>query len=363
MIIQNLGGTALNVSSISVPSPFVVDWSSGRIGAYSSQSVTVSFRPRGTYPQSYSETIIVNSDASSGVNTIACYGTSIAAVADAPIIDAPSSLDFGVVTIGSTGTQMMTISNSGTAQLRITSIDYPSLFVGDWAGGTIEAGANHVVYVSFRPRSTPPQSYLGTITINSNAGSGVSTVRCVGTSASASSCTPTPSTASASISISGSLNFAGVAVGGSASQSMTISNTGTATLTVNSITYPSGFSGAWSGNIGAGNSQVVTVYFTPTIANVAYGGVVIVNSNAVSGTNTISCSGTGVVAVTPIVATVSSCTIGGGGGVGGGGASAGCTPSGSCATTPPKHGYGWLAALLLLFGGAYYLLGEDKDLS
>jgi len=73
---------------------------------------------------------------------------------------------------------------------------------------------------------------------------------------------------------------------------LTINNTGNATLTVSSISYPSGFSGAWSGTIAAGGSQPVTVTFSPTSAT-TYGGTVTVNSDATSGGNTITASGTG----------------------------------------------------------------------
>jgi hypothetical protein len=73
---------------------------------------------------------------------------------------------------------------------------------------------------------------------------------------------------------------------------MTIANSGNATLTVSSISYPAGFSGAWSGTIAAGGSQNVTVTFAPT-ALISYGGTVTVNSDATSGTSTISASGTG----------------------------------------------------------------------
>ncbi len=58
------------------------------------------------------------------------------------------------------------------------------------------------------------------------------------------------------------------------------------------ITYPTGFSGAWSGTIAAGGSQPVTVTFAP-VAATAYSGTVTVNSDKTSGTNTIAVSGTG----------------------------------------------------------------------
>lgn len=102
------------------------------------------------------------------------------------------------------------------------------------------------------------------------------------------------------ISLSGSLAFGNVNVGSSSGATMTISNTGNSTLSVSSITYPSGFSGSWSGGtIAASSSQNVTVTFSPS-SETSYNGTITVNSDKTSGTNTISCSGTGTAVATPV---------------------------------------------------------------
>ena len=74
-----------------------------------------------------------------------------------------------------------------------------------------------------------------------------------------------------------------------------ISASGNTTLTVSSISYPGGFSGAWSGTIAAGGSHNVVVTFAPT-AVASYSGTVTVNSDATSGTATLAVSGTGMAA-------------------------------------------------------------------
>jgi PKD repeat protein len=76
---------------------------------------------------------------------------------------------------------------------------------------------------------------------------------------------------------------------------LTITNSGNSVLTVSGISYPAGFSGAWSGTIAANGSQNVTVTFAPT-AVTSYSGTVTVSSDATSGGNTISASGTGTAA-------------------------------------------------------------------
>ena len=72
MTISNTGNSPLAVSSISYPSGFGGNWPSGTIAAGGSQNVTVTFSPAAA--QAYSGTITVNSDATSGTNTIAPSG-------------------------------------------------------------------------------------------------------------------------------------------------------------------------------------------------------------------------------------------------------------------------------------------------
>jgi hypothetical protein len=84
----------------------------------------------------------------------------------------------------------------------------------------------------------------------------------------------------------------------------TIGNTGNSTLTVTgmTVTAPGLIAGVFASNyssggtIPAGGSQTVTVRFTPTVAQ-SYSGVVTVNGDHTSGTNTIAISGTGTASV------------------------------------------------------------------
>jgi hypothetical protein len=106
------------------------------------------------------------------------------------------------------------------------------------------------------------------------------------------------------IRLSGDLAFGKVNVStSSASRNLTIFNDSASSFTVTSITYPTGFSGAFSGTVAAGSSQVVPVTFSPTLAQI-YSSSLTVNSNAPSGVNTLAVSGEGQ-AVTPTTPTLS----------------------------------------------------------
>ena len=201
------------------------------------------------------------------------------------IIGLSGNLAFGSVMVGSSSQSTLTINNTGNSTMTVSSISYPSGFSGAWSG-TVAAGGSQPVTVTFSPTSAT--SYSGTVTVNSDKTSGTNTIAASGTGT---------LTLTRIISLSGNLAFGGVMVGSSSQSTLTINNTGSSTMTVSSISYPSGFSGAWSGTVAAGGSQPVTVTFSPTSAT-SYGGTVTVNSNKTSGMNTIAASGTG--SLTPV---------------------------------------------------------------
>ena len=86
---------------------------------------------------------------------------------------------------------------------------------------------------------------------------------------------------------------------------LTITNTGNTLLSVTRISYPAGFSGNWSsGGIPAGESQNVTVTFSPRAA-IPYGGSIVAYSDATGGSARIVASGNGVPApAAPTVVTL-----------------------------------------------------------
>lgn len=117
-----------------------------------------------------------------------------------------------------------------------------------------------------------------------------------GDSASPTSPTPTaPATPTRIINVSGNLAFGDVPVGGQRDLTYTIANSGTSALTVTGTTISGGLSThtlfSWtSGTIAAGATQTVTVRFQPTTAG-SYNGVISVNGDQTSGTNTTLITG------------------------------------------------------------------------
>jgi hypothetical protein len=277
LTITNTGNASFTVSDIQLPQGFSASWTSGAIAAGENQEVIITFVPNEA--KTYSGEIVINSDATSGESSVVVSGEG----KPAPRISLSGNLTFGELSLNTSNSKEFTISNTGTASLNVTSIDVPDGYSIDWNSGSIAAGADQTVSVTFTPIEN--KSYDGTLTVNSNAapvgnelsisGSGVETV--------------------SAIELSGDINFGNVEVNTSASHSMSIKNTGDGALEVTSIEIPPGFATNWSsGSIAAGASKDVTISFNPQ-EDKDYSGKIIIHSNASSGNNEINISGSGMI--------------------------------------------------------------------
>jgi hypothetical protein len=209
-------------------------------------------------------------------------------------------LNFGNITINTSSTKTIQLVNNSTGSINISSVSVASPFSTNWSSGSIQAGASQAVIVTFNPTTVGNAS--GTLTINSNAANSPTTIAANGFGVQ-------QTTQTKIISLSGNLSYGDVTVGQTSSRTLTISNTGNSPLVVSSISTPQGFSGSYNGTIQAGNSANVTITFSPTSVQ-TYGGNITVNSDATSGTNTKTVSGTGITAgptVTPSLGTYASC--------------------------------------------------------
>jgi hypothetical protein len=282
LTITNTGTSTLTVTSINYPSCFSGNWSGGTIPPGGSRNVTVTFSP--VSMASFGGTVTVNSNATAGANTIVASGTGIIVTR---IISVSGDLAFGDVFIESPHPQRtVTISNTGNSPLTISSIAYPFGFSGNWSYAQIPPGGSKDLIVTFWPSYV--RSYEGVITFNSDKTSGGNTII-----ASGNGLTLNPTRI---IFLEGYLDFGNIPVGTTAQLTLYIRNHGNSPLTVTSISYPDGFSGNWSGGvIPPSDSRLVAVKFLP-VAMTSYGGMVTVNSDMTSGTNTMAASGNGALA-------------------------------------------------------------------
>jgi len=94
------------------------------------------------------------------------------------VIVLSGTLAFGDVTDGQSATGTLVITNTGSAQLDVTNINYPAGFSGSWSGA-IASDSSRDVTVTFAP--TAAATYGGNITVNSDATAGSSQIAVSGT--------------------------------------------------------------------------------------------------------------------------------------------------------------------------------------
>src|SRR6516162_4959300 len=280
-----VSGTGFSLSGINTPMT---------VAAGASMNFTVSFQPTTTGAASGS--VEISSNASTSPLTISLAGTGVTTSTPA-ISVTPAALNFGNLTVKTSASQTVKLSNTGTAALTISQASVSGTgfsLSGLAAPVTVPAGASMNFTVSFQPAAAGAAS--GSISINHNAGSSPAVISLTGTGV---------ATSTTAISVTpGALNFGNLTVKTSASQTVKLSNTGTAALTISQASV-SGTGFSLSGlaapvTVPAGASMNFTVSFHPAAAGAASGSISI-NHNAGSSPAVISLTGTGVATSTTAI--------------------------------------------------------------
>jgi Abnormal spindle-like microcephaly-assoc'd, ASPM-SPD-2-Hydin len=280
--LTNTGTASLNVLQAAVTGGgFGVSGFSGSatLAAGQSLSLTVSFAP--ATATSATGSLSVVSSATNSPATIALSGTGV----QGQLTANPSTASFGNVTVGSSGSQTITLTNGGTASVAISggSVSGTGYSMSGLSTITLNAGKSTTFTAQFAP--TTAGAATGGISITSSAPGSPLTIALGGTGTQP-QLTISPTSAP----------FGNVAVGSSSTQNVTLTNSGSGALNITSAT-PSGtgfsFTGLGAQTINAGASVTVPVKFSPTSAGAATGSISI-SSNAPGSPATIALSGTGV---------------------------------------------------------------------
>ncbi|HXJ96314.1 MAG TPA: choice-of-anchor D domain-containing protein [Terriglobia bacterium] len=265
----------------------------GSVAAGASCTFSVTFVP--TAAGTRSATLSITDAGGGSPQTVALTGT-----ATSTVTLAPTSLTFASQTVGTTSAaQAVTLSNTGTTALSITSITITPASPADFAqtnncGTSVAAGANCTINVTFTPTAT------GTRTASvSVADSGPGSPQLV-------SLTGTGAAPAVTLSVP-SLTFASQAVGTtSAAQAVTLTNTGTAALSITSIsitgTNPGDFAqtNTCGTSVAAGANCSISVTFTPAASGTRSASISIAD-NATGSPQTVTLTGSGTGASTPAV--------------------------------------------------------------
>ncbi len=326
--LTNLGTSSAQVSTFLLsgnnPSDFSISGLTGvTIAPNSAIIFNVTFVPLATGARSASLSILDNTSGSP--HNVTLQGTG---AVPAPIFQTnPTSLTFSSQALGHTSTlQALTISNTGTASLIISSLSVSGANAGDFAyqviGGTnitfgrfgtfpvtIAPGGTMSVNVSFTP--TQNGARAATLVSSDNAGGNPHSISLSGTGGTATapgfSASPNP------------LTFQGQQVGTtSAAQSITISNPGSAQLQITALAlsggnagdfaFAPGFNPAQTINVAAAGNTSVPIVFTPTVAG-ARTTSLLVTDNATGSPHSVTINGSATSAEQGPAATLSTTSI------------------------------------------------------
>jgi hypothetical protein len=292
LTLTNTGSAALVISSISVTGPFLTVTAGGcspgmSIPPGASCGLGVVLHPATI--GSFTGTLVINSNAAAITPAV----INLSGSGDGPIISvSPTSLSFGTVAVGSSQTQVVTVSNTGARPLSIYSIQSSSNFAQtNDCGSTVAAGASCSINVTFTPSAA--QQYTGTLMIDSNTVVGHTTKIVFLSGAGA-----TPAISVYPLSI----DFGQQPLGTSATQSVSISNSGSADLTISAINL-SGADFQQTNNCPARLAPIqgctVNLIFTPSSVGARNGSLTITH-DAPDSPTTVTLTGNGTQPATAI---------------------------------------------------------------
>lgn len=290
MSVTNTGTEAVNISEARISgSAFSVMSGSGAATLAVGQSATVQIQFAPTATASATGDLTISSNASNPTLTIALSGTGAAA----GVSVTPSSVNFGSVPDGTTATQPITLKNTGTANLSVSSesVTGTGFAVTGFSAVTLAPGNTMTFNATFTPTSAANVS--GSISIVTGASGSPTTVALSGTGTSA-GMSVTPS----------SISFGNVPDGTTGTQVVTLKNTGTGSLVVSSESVTgTGFSvtGFAAQTLAPNASMTFNAVFSP-VSDGSASGSISVATNLPASPTTIPLSGTGTqtgISITP----------------------------------------------------------------
>ena len=298
--VRNPGSTALALSSIAVvggqADDYVLTKNCGSsLAAGATCTLSVTFKPVSAGVKLANISIVDN--AAGSPQSVALTGTGTAAGATPVVKLSAASLTFASQAAGtSSAAQTVTLSNSGTASLSLSSVTVTGGQADDFAlaktcGSSLAAGASCSLSVTFKPVSAGTK--VASITVIDNAAGSPQSVALKGTGTAAGAAPAVKLSAS-------SLTFASQAAGtSSAAQTVTLSNSGTASLSLSSITVTGGQADDFAlaktcgSSLAAGASCSLSVTFKPVSAGKKLASISIAD-NAGGSPQTVALTGTGI---------------------------------------------------------------------
>ncbi|MBA3914881.1 MAG: choice-of-anchor D domain-containing protein [Acidobacteriales bacterium] len=290
--LTNKGTTTLNISSVVLVGANLGDYQQSNTCGKSVPpagicTINVTFAPTATGTRV--ATLQVNDNGYQGPQSISISGTAVQPV----VVLSPTSLTYTLQQINtSSKTQKITLSNTGSGALTITTIAVGGLNLADFTqtnscptSGQLAAGKSCSITVTFTPKAAGTRT--AAINISDNAPGAPHSVPLTGIGTAV---TVTPA----------SLIFGVITVGRSSqAKTVIVTNLGSSSLTISGINVSGANAGEFpqtntcGSSLAAGASCTVTLTFIPTAVG-ARAATLNVNDPDPGGPQTVSLTGTGI---------------------------------------------------------------------
>jgi hypothetical protein len=256
-------------------------------------AVDVTFTPAALNARN--ATLSIPSNASGSPHGVALSGNGVAAPAPAVTLS-PASLAFGNQTVGGSITKPITLTNSGSAALGITSIvaSGSGFTSAHNCAATLAAAASCTISVTFTP--TAAVAYAGTVAVTSAAAGSPHTVGLSGTGTAPTPLVPVATLAPVAV------DFGAVTLNTpSATRAVSLSNTGNAPLNLSALNLGGANAAEFSQThncpvglaLAAGASCTISVKFTPAASGIRAAALTVASNAA--GSPAVDLKGTGMV--------------------------------------------------------------------
>jgi hypothetical protein len=285
--IENSGQSDMQISQIAVTgSGFSVSAVAIPVTVPAGQSMALQTRFAPTAAGTVSGAITVTSNAVNPRSSVTLSGRGVGATYTMSL--APASVSFGNINVGSSTTQSVQLSNTGSTSVTLTQISASGSGISVSGVATpLTLAPSQGVTLTVKYSPTASGATAGSVTVTNN--DGVNATEAVTGTAVQAGLNVTPASAS----------FGSVVIGNTNSQTMQIKNSGTANLTISQATATgSGLSLTGLSlplTLSPGQSGNFNVQYAPRVAGSVSGAVSIV-SNAPNSPTNVAVSGTGVAA-------------------------------------------------------------------
>lgn len=290
--LSNTGNGNLTITSVAVSGANASDFSQtnncgSSVAAGANCAINVTFKP--TAEGTRTAAVVVVDTGSSGSQSVAISGTGTAPVASV----STSSVAFGNQSLGTTSiSQAVTLENTGNEPLSISRISVLGTNASDFAetnncGTSLAADASCSINLTFTPAA--PGALAAALAITDNAAGSPQSVALSGNGIST-TVTVSPS----------SVAFGKQAVGAASTvHTVTVTNSGNSALTVASVAVFGANSGDFTqtdncgSSVAAGASCTISLTFKPAAAG-ARAGTLAITDNAAGSPQSVPLSGTGI---------------------------------------------------------------------